>query len=90
MPSSSQIIAGLDVGTKTTRVIVCEVNPSSRDPHVIGIGTAPTHGLHHGYIINRSDAISSIRQALRDAMRDAGVVIKNVSVAMGGISLNAE
>ena len=90
MPSSSHIIVGLDVGTKTTRVIVCEVNPSSRDPHVIGIGTAPTHGLHHGYIINRSDAISSIRQALRDAMRDAGVVIKNVSVAMGGISLNAE
>ncbi len=86
----AQIVTGLDIGTKTTRVIICSISPDAPEPKILGMGSSPTHGLHHGYIINRADAIKSVRLALREAERESGVIVKNVLVAMGGIGIDTD
>ncbi len=84
------IVVGIDLGTKTTRVVVCEHEGHTPEPKIIGLGSAPTQGVRHGYIISKNDAVKSVLHALRDAERDAGIVIKHAYVAMGGISLDSE
>ncbi len=88
--TNTHIVTGLDIGTKTTRVIVCAISPDSAEPKILGMGTAPTRGLHHGYIINRGEAIKCVRTALREAEREAGIPIKNILVAMGGIGIDVD
>lgn len=91
MPKN-QIVTGIDIGSHTTRVAVCDISGSDtkRPPKILGVGTAPTHGIHHGYVINRNEVIKSVQQAIKAAERDSGNTIKAAYIAMGGISLDSE
>lgn len=82
------IITGIDIGTHTVRVCVCESIPNSKKPRVLGIGSARTRGMRHGYIINRYEVAKSIRQAISTAEKSSGMRIKNVVVGIGGMSLS--
>jgi cell division protein FtsA len=83
------IVTGIDVGTHTVRVVVAELSPDSGSPHIIGKGIAESRGLRNGYIMNSTEAARSIRAAIRNAERSAGVRIRTVFLAIGGISLEA-
>ncbi len=85
---SSRFTAGIDVGTYEVRVVIAENTNESPMPKIIGTGRAESKGLRHGYIINTSDVVKSVEQAVRQAERAAGIKIKRAFVSIGGVGLS--
>ncbi|MFA5404274.1 MAG: cell division protein FtsA [Ignavibacteria bacterium] len=81
--TDSDVIVGLDVGTTKICVIVARPKDSN-NVDIIGIGKAPSEGLHRGIVVNPSKTIESIRAAIADAELNSGVKIKSASVGIAG------
>lgn len=58
-------------------------------PKIIGTGVSESKGLHHGYITNQSEVSKSVRSAVLQAEKMAGVEIKRAFVSIGGIGLSS-
>lgn len=85
------IAVGIDIGTSLTRVVVCEAEAAGNNlPSILGASIVPTKGLRHGYIINRDEAVATVKKALQEAERESGQRIRTASLAIGGIGLGAE
>ncbi len=85
---TKRIATGIDVGTHVTRVVVVE-HTSGESPRIIGMGSAETRGLRHGYIVNKTDATESIQTAILNTEKIIGFKIKNAFLSVGGISLES-
>ena len=83
------IAVGIDIGTYQIKVVVAELGKEKTTPHIIGMGFAESKGLRHGYIVNGSDAIKSIKQAVSQAEKIAKVPIKRAHISVGGIGLSS-
>lgn len=82
-PADDDIIVGLDVGTTKICVIVARVkNDSNID--ILGIGKAPSFGLHRGIVVNPNKTTDSIKVAIEEAELNSGVNINSVSVGIAG------
>lgn len=92
------IITGIDIGTYNVKVVIA--NGSQRNefrgkdggiglPKIIGMGMAESRGLRHGYVVNLPDVTTSVRHALAEAEKKAGVKVKKAFVAIGGIGLGS-
>lgn len=79
----SDVIVGLDVGTTKICVIVARPKENN-NVDIIGIGKAPSEGLHRGIVVNPSKTIESIKAAIADAEMNSGVKIKSASVGIAG------
>ena len=88
---SRTISVGIDIGTYQIKVVVAEnMREEGREiPRVIGVGYAESRGLRHGYILNQRDAVRSVRQALAQAEKAAGIKIQNALASIGGIGLGS-
>ncbi len=88
---SEHIITGIDVGTYQVKVAIVRV-PKNRDeralPQIIGTGFAESRGLRNGYIINEADVVRSIRSAVAQAEKAAGVSVKKAYLSIGSIGLD--
>lgn len=86
---SRTIAVGIDIGTSQVKVVVAESEGAGdRElPRVIGVGYSESRGLRHGYILNQTDALRSVKQAVAQAEKAAGVPIKRVVASIGGIGL---
>ncbi len=88
---SEHIITGIDVGTYQVKVAIVRV-AKLRDerglPQIIGTGYAESRGLRNGYIINETDVIRSIRSAVAQAEKAAGVLVKKAYLSIGSIGLD--
>lgn len=85
-----QIInVGIDIGTSTTRVVVCSDREDGTSV-VLGFGIAETGGMKHGYVTNRELVLSSLKKAVKEAEINSGVKIKHANIAIGGVGLGAE
>jgi cell division protein FtsA len=62
---------------------------SSSFPKIIGTGMAESRGLRHGYITNVREVARSVRKALTEAERRAGVTVRKAFVSVGGIGLGS-
>lgn len=80
---------GIDVGTHQIKVVVAELvkENGKSTTHVVGTGFSESKGLRHGYIINKEDAIESIRTAVRSAEKSSGIKINRAFISVGGIGL---
>ncbi len=88
---SERIITGIDVGTYQVKVVIVRVPAKKSEntlPQIIGTGYAESRGLRNGYIINESDVIRSVRSAVAQAEKAAGVEVKKAYVAIGGIGID--
>ncbi|NCO62000.1 cell division protein FtsA [Candidatus Kaiserbacteria bacterium] len=89
---SEQIITGIDVGTYQVKVVIVRVIHKKNEPHslpqIIGTGHAESRGLRNGYIINETDVIRSIRSAVAQAEKVAGVIIKKAYLSIGSIGID--
>jgi cell division protein FtsA len=88
---SEQTIVGIDIGTYHVKVVVVKSGKGQKDramPQIIGTGFAESRGLRNGYIINDTDVIRSVRSAVMQAEKSAGVPIKRAYISMGGIGLD--
>jgi len=86
---SKNVTVGIDIGTYRVKVVVTEQLKPSTAPRIIATGGAESRGLRHGYIINSSDAIRSIRQAISQAEKEAGISIDRAFISIGGIGLES-
>jgi cell division protein FtsA len=78
----SKYIVGLDVGTTKTCALICEVNDEKLK--VLGIGSAESKGLRKGVVVNLDGTVSSIRKAVAEAEKGAGVSVESVFVGLSG------
>ncbi|MBI5139093.1 cell division protein FtsA [Candidatus Nomurabacteria bacterium] len=84
------ISIGIDVGTKTTRVVVGEYEKNKKNPKIIGIGESETSGLRHGYVVDTPQAVASVKSAVAMAEKTSGVKIRRAFVSLGGASLRGD
>ncbi len=88
---ADRIITGIDVGTYQVKVVIVRVSKEKKGqslPQIIGTGYAESRGLRNGYIINDTDVIRSVRSAVAQAQKAAGVEVKRAYVAMGGVGID--
>lgn len=88
---AQRYVTGIDVGTYQVKVVIAS-DGGSKDsnsmPQIIGTGYAESRGLRNGYIINESDVIRSVRNAVAQAEKASGVKVKRAYISMGGIGLD--
>lgn len=89
--AQEQIITGIDVGTYQVKVCIVRM-PRNRNersiPQIIGTGSCESRGLRNGYIINETDVIRSIRSAVAQAEKSAGVSVKKAFLSIGSVGLD--
>ena len=77
MPKEDQdLVVGLDIGTAKIMVVVAEVLPDG-ELRIAGLGSAPTHGLKRGVVVNIDATVQSIQAALKEAEMMADCKITN-------------
>lgn len=87
---ADHIITGIDVGTYQVKVAIARVSKNGGDralPEIIGTGYAESRGLKSGYIMQEADVARSIKSAIVQAEKSAGVLVKRAHVAIGSIGL---
>ena len=87
---AEHIITGIDIGTYNVKVAIARVPKNAAEhtiPEIIGTGFAESRGLKSGYI-NQSDEVArSVKSAIAQAEKAAGVIVKKAHVAIGSIGL---
>lgn len=81
-------VTGIDVGTYHVKVVISTEVKDSTVPQIIGTGYAESRGLRNGYIINETDVVRSVRNAVAQAEKASGVKVHNAYISMGGIGLD--
>jgi cell division protein FtsA len=88
----NRIIAGIDIGTYQVKVVIATLPKREKDraalPQIIGTGYAESRGLRNGYIVNESDVVRSVKSAVMQAEKSAGVEVKRAYVSIGSIGLD--
>ncbi|HCY17881.1 TPA: cell division protein FtsA [Candidatus Nomurabacteria bacterium] len=84
------ISIGVDMGSTTTRVVVGEFLKGEKNPKVVGVGESETKGIRHGYIVNISEAVSSLKNAISMAEKNSGIKIRRAFVSIGGVTLRGD
>jgi cell division protein FtsA len=83
------ISVGIDIGSRTTRVVVAEHKEGTSEPVALALVQVETRGVRHGYIIHPEETKKTVAKALKEARIASGVDIKKVLVSMGGVSLDS-
>ncbi|MDO8430380.1 MAG: cell division protein FtsA [Candidatus Taylorbacteria bacterium] len=83
---SRSIITGIDIGTHNIKVVIADGDVKNK---ILGIGLAESRGLRHGYIINTTDAVASIKEAVSQAEKKANVKVRRAFISIGGIGLGS-
>lgn len=80
------LVVGLDVGTSKVCAVAAELN--DRGVVVLGIGEAASKGLRKGIVINMDATADSIKKAVTEAEKAAGIRIKSVLAGISGTHIN--
>ena len=86
------VIAGLDIGSSKTTVVIAEaVGDIQRHTKikVLGVGQARTTGLRRGVVSDIEETTRSIKKAVEDAERMAGTKIESIYVGIAGEHVRA-
>lgn len=86
---TKNIAVGIDIGTQNIKVAIAEktIQNSKVVPRIIATGIAESKGLRQGYITNQNEVVKSIRKAVKQAEKAAGVEISSAYISIGGVSL---
>jgi cell division protein FtsA len=77
------VVAAIDVGTTKICTILADVKDSGL-PRVVGVGIAPSKGLHKGLVVNINEARESIRQSVRKAEQASNFKVESAFVGVTG------
>ncbi len=83
MGKKDNILVALDIGTTKVCAIAAEVTDKNK-LNITGIGTSPSRGLRKGVIVDIEDTVDSIKKAVHEAEKMAGIEIKNVYTGIAG------
>lgn len=90
--NSDPIVAALDIGTGYTTAMIAAVHadsPRSRRLRVLAVGHTRTMGLRRGVVSDIEEATQSIRAAVQEAERVAGVSVETLYVGIAGEHVRA-
>jgi cell division protein FtsA len=76
-------IAAIDVGTTKICTVIAEINETG-STKVVGVGIAPSKGLHKGLVVNINDAREAIRESVKQAERASDYKIESAYVGVTG------
>ncbi len=85
-----QIRIGIDIGTSMTRVVACVDDGTAGLPKIAASSSVETHGMRHGYITNRDEVSSGLKQAIQNVEKELGTKIKTAAIAIGGVGIASE
>jgi cell division protein FtsA len=77
------IVVGLDLGTTKICAVIAEVLPDGT-ANIIGVGVKPSKGLRKGVVVNIENTIESVKAAVVEAERMAGVQVGSVFAGIAG------
>jgi cell division protein FtsA len=83
----SHIVAGLDIGTTKTAVVIAEVSgdtPERSSFKVLGVGQARTSGIRREVVTDIEATTESVRKAVKEAELMAGVEIERLYTGIAG------
>ncbi|MFM8346049.1 MAG: cell division protein FtsA [Betaproteobacteria bacterium] len=83
------LVIGLDIGTAKVMAVVAEFMPGG-ELRVAGLGTAPSHGLKRGVVVNIDATVQSIQQALKEAEMMADCKIARVYTGITGSHIRGQ
>ena len=78
-----KVVASIDVGTTKICTIVAD-HDEIYGPRVVGVGIAPSKGLHKGLVVNINEARESIRESVRKAEQASNYKIDSAYVGVTG------
>ena len=78
-----RMIAALDIGTSTVTAAIADYDEEGR-LEIIGLGTADSHGLRRGVVINIEATLRSVAEAVEAAEQMAGREIASVITGIAG------
>ena len=81
-------IVGIDVGTTKICTLVGELYEDGQ-LRIIGVGVAPSRGLHKGVVVNVNEATEAIAASVQKAERISGYQITSAYVGVGGGHITA-
>jgi len=81
MPKKDRIV-GVDLGTTKVAAIIAEVDHEGLK--IVGVGSTPSYGLKRGVIVNLEKSINSIRKAVDEAARMAGIKVDTCYAGISG------
>lgn len=86
------IIAGLDIGSGSIRLVIGQKNFNAHEEifQIIGAVEVPTEGISRGIVNSIEDATSSISACLEKAERLAGMPVKSVWVGINFPNIKCE
>lgn len=84
------ISIGIDMGSTMTRIVVAEFLKGEKNPRIIGIGESETKGIRHGYVVDISSAVISLKNALWVAEKNSGLKIRRAFISIGGVTLRGD
>lgn len=83
--AKSKIIAGLDIGTSSIKILVADKRGS--DWNALSYSSMPSFGLRRGSVTNVEEASRNIQLLISKAEKDCGRKISSVYVNIGGSHL---
>jgi cell division protein FtsA len=89
---SERLVAGLDIGSAKTVAVIAEIvgeRPKRPGVRVLGVGEARTTGMRRGVVADIEETTRSVRHALDEAERMAGVQADNAFVGIAGEHVRA-
>jgi cell division protein FtsA len=89
MPTPNSIIAGLDIGTSSIKVVIGE-KKSDGSVDIIGVGSSSSRGLRKGVVVNIEGTVSAIGRAVAQAETMAGCEISAVLATISGSHLRSQ
>jgi cell division protein FtsA len=89
MSNTSSIIAGLDIGTSSIKVVIGE-RRADGSVDVIGVGSSPSRGLRKGVVVNIEGTVSAIGRAVAQAETMAGCEVGSVLAIISGSHLRSQ
>ena len=84
---ASQIVAGLDIGSTKTAVVIADVSGSSAEHlkvKVLGVGQSRTSGIRREVVTDIEAATDSVRKAVKEAELMAGVTLERLYIGIAG------
>jgi cell division protein FtsA len=90
--NSERVITGLDIGSARTTVVIAEaVGERKNAPglKILGVGHARTTGLRRGVVSDIEETTRSIKKAIEDAERMAGIKVDTLYAGIAGEHVRA-
>lgn len=86
------IIAGLDIGSTTIRLVVGQrlASENNQHPQIIGAIEVPSQGISRGVVTSIEDTTSAISACLEKAEKIIGIPINKVWVGINGPSIKCD